>query len=339
MPRFTSRDGRRTAAFTLVELLVVIAIIGVLMALLMPAIQSARESARRTQCTSNLYQSAFAATQYDSRNGHLPGWFANSPNVSGTACSWPVFLLPFLERSDVYSMWPNSNQWPTLEMFICPSNKPDPYTGDRPPLAYAANVGTSGLLAQKNDGVLMNIFSTPTSDRPSLDDISGGDGVASTLIFSEKAAANVDLHSWAITSPPNNMVTSSTTSAIFGNGIAISGTALFPVFGLFTPTPNPPPAVVINMAPPRANPTSTYAPSAVHNGGVVVAFCDGHTAFIRNNVATYVYAQLVTSKTRYNTAAGDYYLDGATGNSKAAIDWLKSNTTLRPYILQDSDYQ
>ena len=62
---------RKSRAFTLVELLVVISIIALLLAILMPALSSAREQARRTVCVSNVRQLALSTLMYGLDNNDL----------------------------------------------------------------------------------------------------------------------------------------------------------------------------------------------------------------------------------------------------------------------------
>ena len=73
----TSRSTPR-AAFTLVELLVVIAVIAILIALLLPSLKGARETARAGGCLSNIRSVAQAITIYSDENHergpHWSGW-------------------------------------------------------------------------------------------------------------------------------------------------------------------------------------------------------------------------------------------------------------------------
>ncbi len=66
MPIVNRLRHRNHAAFTLVELLVVVAIIAILMAMLTPALNKAREAATATVCLANQHQSSLALMQYAS---------------------------------------------------------------------------------------------------------------------------------------------------------------------------------------------------------------------------------------------------------------------------------
>ena len=108
----------------------------------------------------------------------------------------------------------------------------------------------------------------------SLEDVSDGDGTATTLLFAEKAGSEFQSN-W--TYPGVNA------SQAFSFQTNSKNTSLtqFPAFGLAPPLP--------------LTPSVPAMPSSLHSGGGVVAFCDGHTYFLGSDVSTSVYTQLVTS--------------------------------------------
>jgi prepilin-type N-terminal cleavage/methylation domain-containing protein len=151
----------RRLGFTLVELLVVIAIIGILVALLLPAIQAARESARRIQCTNNMKQIGLAIMNYESNKREMPP--ARTPNVflqnpkkglcpgtgvtatptNGLPTHYVLsFILPYMEQQALYDLidfkknWDNGVPGPVrpnarvveveIPDYLCPSAPPRP---------------------------------------------------------------------------------------------------------------------------------------------------------------------------------------------------------------------
>ncbi|MEX0671569.1 MAG: DUF1559 domain-containing protein [Pirellulales bacterium] len=275
----------RSHGFTLVELLVVIAIIGVLMGLLLPAVQSAREAGRRVTCTNNQYQMAFAAVRHNDSYGFLPGWknvlrWKQGSESGNHEPSWPVVLLPFLDRKSIFVVWSSTKNIPAsarpyLSNFVCPSTPPDSMTS--PTLAYVGNCGSASN-ATRADGVMLDTTVTAAganNGQIALDDIE--DGTATTLLFSEECGTAATIGSW-------DLIITSGTSFSFGSAAAP------PSFGIRgTPLPK-----TINNTSASA-PGAQSQPSSNHPGGAVAAYCDGHTGFLKDSLSANVYAQLLSS--------------------------------------------
>jgi prepilin-type N-terminal cleavage/methylation domain-containing protein len=113
----------RRAAFTLVELLVVIGIIALLVAILMPALSRSREQALRTQCASNIRQWGIAYHMYANANrGYFPYNGKVEPwcPVPGKHLSWNSSIVQ--EFFDTYLLKNRSlSQRERDNILFCPS--------------------------------------------------------------------------------------------------------------------------------------------------------------------------------------------------------------------------
>jgi prepilin-type N-terminal cleavage/methylation domain-containing protein/prepilin-type processing-associated H-X9-DG protein len=349
--RPTFGSSRSVRGFTLVELLVVIAIIATLVGLLLPAVQSAREAGRRNTCQNNLSQLSKAALQYDSAQQALPGWRNEHPSSSINALSsvtantvgWPIMLLPALERNDVYASWaaatvamsgfPNSAD-PAISIFTCPSSPTDS-TAD-PLMSYCANVGSTALTALsangrqfKGDGVLLDAIGVATQYGPArnnIDSISTGDGASNTLLFSEKCGSFVPLSCRYNAIP---LVITATTGLSPSSLLSSGSVGVVPGFGLFGEATGG--TINTGSSGPTAG-TVGYesVPSSKHPGGVIATFCDGHTQFVKDSLSPWVYAQLMTSDSKWS---GSAYGTNSVNVSKTIF-----NSGNNPYKLSENDY-
>ena len=134
--------GRRSRAFTLVELLVSIAIIGLLVGILLPAFHRARQHARLVACVANMRNQGISLIQYtDQHDGRLPPkriTYSGHGMPPSTDIPKPILFDRFISQYD------------GLEFDLSPSNWPRPNSAWRCPEISTAN----DMLRETHSGII-----------------------------------------------------------------------------------------------------------------------------------------------------------------------------------------
>ncbi|QDS97017.1 DUF1559 domain-containing protein [Adhaeretor mobilis] len=202
------KSSTRDAAFTLVELLVVVAIMSVLLGLLLPAVQAAREASRRSACQNNLKQHGLALLGYHAQSGHFPEGARQHDREGRFSIGWHVLVLPMLELTSLYetiepqpnggARYSGGNLIP--EVFVCPSAAPP--TDKTTNLESANYVGVAGSGESRvewtlDERVNGHVFTDGTlfiASRVNMGDIT--DGSSNTLVVGERTFFNT-AEDWA----------------------------------------------------------------------------------------------------------------------------------------------
>ena len=294
--------SRRRAAFTLVELLVVIFVIGILIALILPAAQAARESSRRLSCLNNLRQMGIALNNYVGRFSVFPKG-NNMAFYSTQAC-----LLQDLEERSLYDAINFNRYAPSgvdeshpchtaamtrVGVFLCPSD----YLGPvflHGQTNYAVNGGYHEGF-QKSNGV----FGDPTQvGRRGIGVAAITDGLSQTIAMAEwvkslweadhrdPLAAVFDVDGYLKYNQYDQFVDACrqldlTTASILKNGKTADWIFGTPGKTVLTFALRPNEHTCLNS---QTNDRAAFTAGSRHHGGVNTLFLDGHVLFVKDSI-------------------------------------------------------
>ncbi len=268
--------------------------------------------------------SEWASIGYDSTSRKFQVVSVSNLN-DASGFSWATILLSRIERSDIWDQVVapprNGNTVlpvliPPVDTFVCPSDRDVTTQPDLPGLSYSANSGgwdprqSSGLL-----NVTLNIGDT--AENGVFHDIAGyerlippppvkapkvrlsniNDGSGTTLMYAENIHKSYEPTSSSSSAPAFGWLFGNTEQQLgFVWVVPTSGTAPIP-----GDTSNTQEALNRDsLGDMKFLPTSPrYArPSSAHSGGMNVAYCDGHSGFLRDDIDYVVYQQLMTPNGR-----------------------------------------
>lgn len=202
----TYRASPSRAAWSLIELLVVLAILAVLFGIVVSAVQRVRQTAARAECSNKLKQISLAMHQYHGVHHSFPAGVDGHRHPT-QAMGWPTRCLPYLERTEIWQKSQLAYQikpFPVLPLvtphietagivvpaFGCPLA--DRLSGHHPdfpePVAFTWYVGVLGENGFQNDGVLH------LDSRTAVRDIR--DGTSSTLLLGERPPSPEGYYGW-----------------------------------------------------------------------------------------------------------------------------------------------
>ena len=274
--RVNRNQAKTLRAFTLVELLVVIAIIGVLVGLLLPAVQAARESARRSQCQNNLRQIAIGINNYQTVESSLPVGCIGCNAGKNEMHSWNTQLLPYVEQEslaaayrldkpsyDVANRFLGATQ---LAVFLCPSTVEEDLTSSTGLWREQAFTDYGGIYGVEGEG---HDAPTDGTSRQVLDQQWLG-----VFLFNEAVTAA------QITDGLSNTV--SVAERIHRRGSTSEWACGRNIFAQEKETP-------INSDSGLGNEIGSP-----HPGGALLAFCDGHVAFVTDETQQQILNAMIT---------------------------------------------
>jgi prepilin-type N-terminal cleavage/methylation domain-containing protein len=139
----STRIGQRTAAFTLVELLIVVSILGILAAIVLPEFQNHIQQSKEAAAKANLKILHEAIERYAAEHNNIPpGYPADNPAAPVT---YPAFILGLVSGGYLSNMPENPfNDLQTIKPIQNNQDFPAAATGDFG-WVYKANTRTIRL--------------------------------------------------------------------------------------------------------------------------------------------------------------------------------------------------